>query len=99
MAMGLPVVANRVGMVPEVIHHGTSGLVVEPGDSAALATAVQAILADDTRRLGLAREARAAAVRGFSLDTMVGRYLDVIAETLDARRRAPWRPAGRPAGR
>lgn len=45
-ACGLPVVATRVGGIPEQIEHGESGLLVPPGDASAMATAVQTILID-----------------------------------------------------
>ncbi|HEX2036295.1 MAG TPA: glycosyltransferase family 4 protein [Chloroflexota bacterium] len=79
MAMAKPVVASRVGMVPEVIEDGVSGLIVPPGDATALTQSVTALLADETLRRRLGQRAREAAVRGFSIDTMVQRYLEVFA--------------------
>lgn len=46
MAAGVPVVATAVGGNPEVIEHGTSGLLVPPRDSAALAAATARLLED-----------------------------------------------------
>src|SRR5262249_15340575 len=46
MASGLPIVAGRVGQAAEYIEDGRSGLLVPPGDPAALARAVLALLAD-----------------------------------------------------
>ena len=40
MATGVPVVATRVGGVSELIEHGESGLLLEPGDPEALGTAI-----------------------------------------------------------
>jgi len=58
MAVGVPVIATRVGSVPEVVVDGETGLLIEPGDTAALAAAMVATL-DDTaaarRRGELAR--------------------------------------------
>jgi len=50
MASGLPIVATKVGGVPEVVEHGRSGLVVPPGDSSAMADAMRRLLSDDTLR-------------------------------------------------
>ena len=61
MAAGLPIVAGRVGQVAEYLEHGRSGLLVEPGNPAALARGVLSLLSDATLRtqLGQAAQARA----------------------------------------
>jgi glycosyltransferase involved in cell wall biosynthesis len=53
-AIGLPVVATRVGGVPEVVEDGGSGVLVDPEDPDALADAVLALAADESgrRKLG-----------------------------------------------
>lgn len=55
-AAGLPVVASRVGGLPELIDDGRTGLLFEPDDEAALVSALRGLLADDglARRLGAA---------------------------------------------
>jgi glycosyltransferase involved in cell wall biosynthesis len=85
MAMARPVVATSVGMVPEVMQDDRSGLIVAPGDSRALAHAVNRLLADPElcRRLG--EHARAQAEASFSTETMVDRYLEVFAQALAPR--------------
>ena len=47
MAMGTPVVAYRATALPETVREGVSGLLVEPGDDAALAGAISQLLDDD----------------------------------------------------
>jgi glycosyltransferase involved in cell wall biosynthesis len=55
-----PVVASRVGGIPDIVEDGVSGLLVPPGDAAALAAALQRVLdsPDLARRLGEAGRRR-----------------------------------------
>ncbi|MDP3544192.1 MAG: glycosyltransferase family 4 protein [Elusimicrobiota bacterium] len=60
MAMGRPVIAARVGGLPDLVSDGVTGLLVPPGDSAALAEALSGLLrepgkAEDFGRAGRAR--------------------------------------------
>jgi glycosyltransferase involved in cell wall biosynthesis len=86
MALGVPVVASRVGGVPEVVTDGADGVLVPPGDEAALSAALAGLLADGGRRRALADAARVTAAR-FSLAAAVRRTEDVYDEALAARRR------------
>ena len=56
MAMSKPIVASKVGGVPELITHGSTGLLVPSKDSKSLANSILRMLEDDSmrRRLGLA---------------------------------------------
>jgi glycosyltransferase involved in cell wall biosynthesis len=80
MAMGKPVVATSVGMVPEVIEHGRTGLVVPPGNAAALADGVIRLLGDDAARCAMGEAARAHALAEFSIERMVDGYLEAFAD-------------------
>ncbi len=75
MAMARPTVSTRAGMVPEIMEHGYSGLIVEPGSARALADAVAMLLTDEPLRRRLGENAREVAERRFSIETMVERYL------------------------
>lgn len=44
MALGIPVIATRVGGIPDMITHGQEGLLVQPGDGAGLGQAIVALL-------------------------------------------------------
>jgi glycosyltransferase involved in cell wall biosynthesis len=57
MATGLACVATRVGGVPEVVTDGRDGILVEPGDPDALATALGKLLGDENLRGDLGRRA------------------------------------------
>lgn len=66
---GVPVVSTHVGAVHEVVEDGVTGLLVPPGDAAAIAAATLALLEDEVRRAEMARAGRAAAVEHFGLET------------------------------
>lgn len=50
MAAGLPIVASRVGGIPDLVKHGENGLLVPPADTSALEKAISALLQDGARR-------------------------------------------------
>ena len=60
MSLSRPVVASRVGGIPEIIEDGVSGLLVPPRDGRALATAIAQVLGDRdlASRLGMAGRQR-----------------------------------------
>jgi glycosyltransferase involved in cell wall biosynthesis len=74
MAVGTPVVATRVGGLAEVVDDGVTGLLVEPGDPAALAAAVLDVL---HRREAMGAAARQAA-RRFGADAYTERVEALI---------------------
>jgi glycosyltransferase involved in cell wall biosynthesis len=65
LAVGCPVIATAVGGVPEVVRDGENGLLVAPGDPAALAAAIARYFADEQLR-GRLRDAAAGSVHGYS---------------------------------
>jgi glycosyltransferase involved in cell wall biosynthesis len=81
LATGLPVVAARIGPVPEVVTHQTTGLLVPPSDPEALAGAILELLANESRRARMGVRARADAVERFSLPKMVRALEDLYSET------------------
>ena len=68
LAAGLPVVATRVGAVPEMAVHGTTGLVVEPGSAVELAGALQTLVERRDLRLRMGVAARALAEQRYDCD-------------------------------
>jgi len=67
MCMELPVVATRVSGIPEAITHNHNGLLVEPGNVSALASALGRLIDDAALRGTLGRAARQTAVERFGL--------------------------------
>ncbi len=73
MAAGLPVVATRVGGIPDAIDDGRDGVLIAPKDPRVLSSALQGLLADSGRRRDLGAAARRRAMETFSADVVVPR--------------------------
>jgi len=65
MACGTAVVASAVGGIPEVVSDGETGLLVPPGDPAALAVALNALIGDPARAAAMGRAGRDRAIAEF----------------------------------
>lgn len=85
MAAGLPIVATRVGGVPDLIEDGRHGLLVDPDDPRSLADAADRLLSD--RRLGsqLAEAARLRQVAEFDVGVTVQRISDLYQRLLSRK--------------
>ena len=96
-AMGVPVIGTDVGGVPETMQAGVTGLLVPPRDPAALAAALESLLADPERRRRMG-EAGRELIRGqglFSVDRAAQLVEATYARWLGERRgRAPAAPSG-----
>lgn len=84
MDAGLPVVATAVGGVPDLIADGVNGLLAEPRDASALATAIAALLDDPNRRREMGERGRERRRAEFGIDTTV-RRIERLYEGLYAR--------------
>ena len=69
MACRLPVVSTTLTGIPEMVSHGETGLLVEPGDAYALADAIMELSTDAARRKAMGEAGRARAEKLFSLKT------------------------------
>lgn len=69
LARGLPVVATRVGSVPELLLSGEAGLLVEPEEPSALAAAIVALRDDPELARSLAARGRRHVVENYDLET------------------------------
>jgi N-acetyl-alpha-D-glucosaminyl L-malate synthase BshA len=84
LACGVPVVASRVGGVPEVVRDGEVGFLHDVGDVAAMAASTARLLDDPALRARLGRAARAHAEAHFRVEPAVDRYEAVYARVRDA---------------
>lgn len=77
MAAGLPCVSSRVGGALDLITPGRNGLLVEPGDPAALGAAVRWLLERPAEAAALGRAARETVLEGYTLAAAAERYLAI----------------------
>lgn len=82
MAAARPVVATRVGGLPEVVRDGHNGYLVEPGDPRALAERTLHLLRNRELRLSMGEAGHRIALSRFSLEAMISRY-ETLYESLD----------------
>jgi glycosyltransferase involved in cell wall biosynthesis len=88
MACGLPVIANAVGALPEVVgSDGEAGRLVPPRDACALAAAIAQVLADPARAERMGKAARARVARLFRWKDAAAQLVDVFEETIRAAHR------------
>ena len=87
MASGTPVVASRLGGLPEVVEHGVTGFLVEPGNVAELRWRLDEVLGDPglTKRLG--ENARERFLEMFTWQACAERCLAAYSELVDTRAR------------
>ncbi|QIK38748.1 glycosyltransferase [Caldichromatium japonicum] len=81
-AAGLPIVATRVGGIPEAVRHGVNGLLVPPEDPQALAAAIAELLQDRERRRIFGQAGQALVACEFSVEAMVEGNLAVYRELI-----------------
>lgn len=83
MAAGCACVASRVGGNPELIEHGTTGLLFETGDPASLETHLRALIAGHDLRQRLATAAKLSIRSRFPLEASTNRFLDLYERMIN----------------
>ena len=83
MAMKVPVVASRIGGLEEVVEHEKTGLLVPPGDAAALAEAIRGLADNPEKRRNMGKAGRQRVEQSFGLDSTVQRVEDLYMELLE----------------
>jgi glycosyltransferase involved in cell wall biosynthesis len=81
MEQGLPVIASRVGGVPDIVHHGENGLLIDAARPDQLRAAILELRAAPTRRRELGARGRELAER-VTADIMCRKYLDLYEAIL-----------------
>jgi glycosyltransferase involved in cell wall biosynthesis len=83
MAYGCPIVATRVGGIPELINDGVNGLLCEPGDSACLAQRIQTLIENPAFRSRLGQAARQSYEQGpFQPTSVCDHFISIYNEVL-----------------
>lgn len=86
MASGTPVIASRLGGLPEIVEDGVTGYLVPPGDVSTLHERLVQVLADPAAAARLGSNAREAVVAELTWDRCADRCLAAYRELLDRRR-------------
>lgn len=83
MALGKPVIATRVGGIPEIIEHQKSGLLVNPNDPSGLSDAILYMLEnrEESKKMGV--EGLKVISERFERESVVGKLEEIYEETLD----------------
>lgn len=81
-AAGLPIVASRVGGIPEVVEEGASGILFAPEDVEELTSSLRTLMGDEQRRREMGVKSREIFSEKFSLATMVQGTMALYQELL-----------------
>lgn len=82
MAMKVPLIATRVGGIPEVVVHDQTGLLVLPGDTEGLARALCELIESPSKRHAMGARGRERVIQQFSLEHNVAKTIDVYQQLL-----------------
>ena len=83
LAAGRPVVATKVGGVPDVVDEGETGFLVRPGDTHALAERLEILARDPERRAAMGETGRERVLRRYAVERLVDDVDALYRELLD----------------
>ena len=82
MAAGVPVVAAKVGGVPDLIEEGKTGFFCDPYDLTSIRNAVEKLLTDTTTASQIAKTAKSTAYERFHPRAIARKHVEVYQEVL-----------------
>jgi glycosyltransferase involved in cell wall biosynthesis len=85
MASGLPVVASRVGGIPDVVHNGETGFLLSPGDVEGYAEKIVLILTNEGLRRQMGTASRLYAEKRLHKDVIIAELENVYESVLGRR--------------
>lgn len=74
---GKPVIASEFGGIPELVDHGTDGLLFKAGDTGELAQCMRALFDDPAKSSGMGARGYAKVAERFSLESYMGSLLEI----------------------
>jgi glycosyltransferase involved in cell wall biosynthesis len=81
MATGLPIVASRVGGIPDLVKHGENGLLIPPADAGALERAISDLSSDKAKRKSMGETGKRMC-RPYSIEAMVDKIDNLYSRLL-----------------
>jgi len=93
MSSALPVVSTRLAGIPESVVHDKTGLLVPPGNTAALADALEQLIRDPARRLRYGQAGRARMEQQFDIKKTVVPLLQLLQRSSVPPAKSPARPS------
>ncbi len=82
MACEVPVIASRVGGIPEVVTDGETGFLSEVGDVEKMSVDATRLLKDEALRKSMGQRARASAIGRYSTDIVIPQYIQFYEQVL-----------------
>jgi glycosyltransferase involved in cell wall biosynthesis len=87
-ACEMPVIATRIGGIPEVVNDGESGYLSDVGDVVKMAEDTIKLLRDDEMRLAFGKRGRELAVERYSTENIIPQYIAFYEKVLSKARSA-----------
>jgi len=81
-ACRVPIIASRAGGIPEIVHDGNNGILIEPGNREQLATALRTLLGDPAQRRRMGDNGRRLVEQAFSIEQTVSGNLAIYRRLL-----------------
>lgn len=81
-AASIPIIASNTGGIPEIVHHQKNGLLIEVGDTAALANSLNTLLLDENLATQMGQKGKHIVEEYFSIDAMVKGNLAIYQQML-----------------
>ena len=82
MAAGLPVVASRIGGIPEIVEHGVTGLLFEPGNAEDLANNLRRLLDNPELADQMGKAGREKVAREYSEERYYERLMSIYKKVM-----------------
>jgi glycosyltransferase involved in cell wall biosynthesis len=79
-ASEVPIIGTKAGGIPEIVHDGINGYLINPADRSAIVSSVLSLLQDPEKRKRFGRAGRQLVESSFSIDAMVNGYIQIYNE-------------------